>query len=84
MPKPLTGTRRSLFLAVARQPGITSAQLCAQSCARGGELSRIKHHLAGLIDEGFIAISFRNKRGKSHYQITKSKGKRMLKYLTEA
>ncbi|WP_254566698.1 hypothetical protein [Oscillatoria sp. HE19RPO] len=79
--KLLTGTRKLLFLQIAQQPGITSAQLCSNSCARGGNLSRINHHLAGLIDEGFIAISSRNKRGKSHYQITSNKGKRMLQYL---
>jgi predicted transcriptional regulator len=80
----LTGTRKALFLEIARQPGITTAQLCAYSCARGGSLQRINHHLAGLIDEGFICTSFRDRRGKSHYQITKSKGKRMLKYLQAA
>ncbi|MBO0349331.1 hypothetical protein J0895_09465 [Phormidium pseudopriestleyi FRX01] len=79
--KLLTGTRKLLFLKIAQQPGITSAQFCSDSCARGGQLSRINHHLAGLIDEGFICISSRNKRSKSHYQITSTKGKRMLKYL---
>ncbi|MCT7992427.1 hypothetical protein [Laspinema olomoucense] len=79
--KLLTGTRKLLFLQIAQQPGITSAQLCSNSCARGGNLSRINHHLAGLIDEGFICTSSRNKRGKSNYQITSTKGKRMLQFL---
>jgi hypothetical protein len=82
--KLLTGTRKLLFLQIAQQPGITCAQLCSNSCARGGNLSRINHHLAGLIDEGFIGISSRNKRGKSHYQITSTKGKRMLQFLQMA
>lgn len=82
--KLLTGVRRLLFIIIARQPGITSAQLCAYSSARGGHLSRLNHHLSGLIDEEFIYMAFRNKRGQSHYQITKHKGKRMLKYLQQA
>lgn len=82
--KLLTGVRRLLFVIIARQPGITSAHLCAYSSARGGHLSRINHHLSGLIDEGFIYAAFRNQHGQSHYQITSRKGKRMLKYLQQA
>ncbi|WP_199249806.1 helix-turn-helix transcriptional regulator [[Phormidium] sp. ETS-05] len=77
--KLLTGTRRELFILIAEQPGITPKQLCGYSWSRGGNIHRINHHLSGLLDEGFIAVTMRKK--SPHYQITDSKGQRMLKYL---
>ncbi|HIK13501.1 MAG TPA: hypothetical protein IGS52_25120 [Oscillatoriaceae cyanobacterium M33_DOE_052] len=80
--KLLTGTRRELFIIIAQQPGITPRQLCSYSSSRGGNIHRINHHLSGLLDEAFIAVTMRKK--SPHYQITPSKGQRMLKYLQGA
>ncbi len=80
--KPLSGVRKILFLAIATQPGITKAQLCALSHLRGGDISRLSHHLLGLEDEGFIRVVQRSsKNGKLSFRISKSKGKKMLKRL---
>lgn len=79
--KLLTGNRKALFLAIVQNPGITKAELCAMSCASGGDLSRIDHHLMGLASEGLIVTTFRGKRGRGTYCIAKGKGERMLRYL---
>lgn len=80
--KPLSGVRKIIFLAIATQPGITKAQLCALSRLRGGDVYRLSHHLLGLEDEGFILVVQRSsKNGKLSFRISKSKGKKMLKRL---
>lgn len=79
--KLLTGVRKLLFLTILKNPGITKAQLCAFSQARGGNLQRIGHHLMGLESEGFIEASYVKKQGKFGYFIAKGKGKRMLESL---
>ena len=77
----LTGVKRSLFLLVARQPGITREDLCAYSIYRGGQLSRINHHLKGLENKGFICSLLRGKKRKHHYIVARGKGERMFQSL---
>jgi len=82
--KLLTGARKILFLEIAKHRQISQAQLCALTCARGGDIQRLNHHLMGLEHEGFIEIVHRGKRGKYQYRITKGKGEKMREYLWES
>ena len=79
--KLLTGVRKNLFLIIAKFPGISLAELCSFSWARGGEMVRINHHLMGLESEGFIQVLERGKRGDYKFAIKKGKGARMHRYL---
>ena len=45
------------------------------SCASGGDLSRINHHLMGLASEGLIVTTFRGKRGRGPIALLKAKEK---------
>lgn len=80
----LTGVRRVIFLKIAENPRITQAHLCSFTRARGGEINRLNHHLMGLESEGFIEIIFRGKQGQYQFQITRDKGRKMLKYLQKS
>lgn len=79
----LTGVKRSIFILVGQQPGITREDLCSYSICRGGQLSRINHHLKGLEDRGFIFSLLKGKKRKHHYIIAKGKGKRMFESLQD-
>ncbi|WP_419547663.1 hypothetical protein [Microcystis sp.] len=83
MKKPLTGSKRFLFLQIARYPDIAQSSLCACSRFRGGEVTRVNHHLIGLESEGFIKVAARGKRGSYRYRITTGKGEKMLRSLQE-
>lgn len=78
---PLTGVRKALFLAIAQNPSVSKQKLCAYSRFRGGDLTRIGHHLIGLESEGFIFIVSTGKGGNWKYKITSGKGIRMLEAL---
>jgi hypothetical protein len=79
--KKLTGMRKILFLKIAESPNISQSQLCSYSRLRGGELTRINHHLMGLESEGFIQVVNRGNRGQYKYKITADKGRKMWSYL---
>ncbi|WP_373545655.1 hypothetical protein [Chamaesiphon sp.] len=78
--KPLTNSRRSIFLEVANaKEGITKSKLCQHSVYRGGSINRIPHHLVGLQEEGYIKVT-RSCRKEYLFNISK-KGARMLAIL---
>jgi hypothetical protein len=79
--KILTGARQKLFLIIAESREISQSELCAFSFLRGGELTRITHHLMGLEDEGFIELVESSKQGDYKFKIARGKGERMLKSL---
>lgn len=80
--KLLTGMREKIFMIIAENPDINNSQLCSYSVCRGGQLSRIKHHLIGLSDEELI-ICYKYK-GKYYYKIHNQKGQKMHQALIQA
>jgi predicted transcriptional regulator len=77
--KVLTNNRKTIFLEIANAKQITKSELCQYSISRGGNLSRIPHHLMGLESENYISMTKSTKNDCS-FSITK-KGQRMLSVL---
>ena len=79
--KVLTNNRKTIFLTIANARQITKSELCQYSISRGGNMSRIPHHLMGLESEAYIEI-VKFMKNDCLFGITK-KGQRMLSSLKE-
>lgn len=79
--KKLTNNRKSLFLEIAKAGKISKSRLCSMSYQRGGGITRIPHHLMGLESEGYIEYKIIRGVKDLEFQVSKSKGARMLELL---
>lgn len=77
----LTGNRKEIFIRICKNPGISLKELCKYSIKRGGNISRINHHLLGLESEGFIEFNGGKSAKNSTFTISKGKGRKMLDLL---
>ena len=79
--KKLTNSRKLIFIEIANAGKITKSKLCSKSYHRGGSITRIPHHLMGLESEGYIEYKVVKGVKDLEFQISKSKGSRMLDLL---